>query len=145
MVRSKENLTNNEVVDFTGHMQYADIMGGRGIFQRLRLKFVERRELVLAPTGDRTACLDANSFVGGVRVFSLAEAFEDGVESELSDELLMFACLEGCTGAEKPLACLLDVGSSNAGSARACFLPAATAAGTIGEGAVALNSAGDAF
>ena len=71
------------------------------MFQRLRLKFVARRELALAPTGDTTACLKASSLVGGVRVFSLAEALEDGVESEFSDELLMFACLAGCTGTNR--------------------------------------------
>jgi hypothetical protein len=134
-----------ESIAFTGYMSKSYIMGGKGVFQRLRLKFVARRVLALAPTGDTTACLKASSFVGGVRVFSLAEALEDGVESEFSDELLVFACLAGCAGAMPPLAGLFEAGSSNVGSGRACFLPAAMTADTIGEGAEALNSAGEAF
>lgn len=99
----------------------------------------------MAPTGDAAACLAENSFVGGVRACSLAEAFEDGVESEFSEELLMLACLEGCTEDDAPLAGFFDAGSSNTGSERACFLPAATTAVAIGEGAAALNNAGDVF
>ena len=112
--------------------------------QRLRLKLVARREPAAAPAGETTACLEANSFVGGVRACCLADALEDGVDSEFSDELLMLACLVGCTGAVAPLAGLFDTGSSNAGSGRACFLAAATGADTIGEEGVALKSAGDA-
>jgi hypothetical protein len=115
------------------------------VFQRLRLKFVARRVLVLALTGDTAACLAANSFVGGVRACSLAEALEDGVESEFSEELLMLAYLEGCTEDDAPLAGFFEAGSSKTGSERACFLPAATAAVAIGEGAAALNIAGEAF
>jgi hypothetical protein len=117
----------------------------KGVFQRLRLKLVARSVLALAPTGDTAACFEANSFVGGVRVCSLAEALEDGVEREFSDELLMFACLVGCSAAVAPLAGLFDAGSSTAGSGRACFLVATAGADTIGEGAAALNSAGEVF
>lgn len=88
--------------------------------------------------------MEENSFVGGVRANSLAEALDDGVDREFSDELLIFACLAGCAGAAAPLAGLFDTGSSNAGSARVFFLPAAAGADRIGEGAVALKSGGDA-
>ena len=54
--------------------------------------------------------------MGGVRACCLADALEDGVDSEFSDELLMLACLVGCTGAVAPLAGLFDTRSSNAGS-----------------------------
>jgi hypothetical protein len=86
-----------------------------------------------------------NSFVGGVRAVSLADALEDGVEREFSDELLMFACLVGCRAAAAPLAGLFDAGSSTTGSGRACFLAATAGADTIGEGAAALNKAGEVF
>ena len=117
---------------------------GEGAFQRLRLKFVARRVLALAAMGDAAAGLEANSLVGGVRTCSLTEALEDGVERELSDELLMLACLVGCRGTVAPRAGLFDAGSSKTGSGRACFLPTATGADAMGEGAVALNKTGEA-
>ena len=126
-------------------MGHAENHWWKGVFQRLRLMLVARRVLALAPTGDTTACFDMNSFVGGVRAFSLADALEDGVEREFSDELLMLACLVGCRAAVAPLAGLFDAGSSTAGSGRACFLAATTGADTIGEGAAALNKAGEVF
>ena len=101
--------------------------------------------LALALTGDVAACLASNSFVGGVRACSLAEALDDGVDSEFSEELLMLAYLEGCSEDDTPLAGFFDAGSSKTGSERACFLPAATTAAAIGEGAAALNNAGEAF
>jgi hypothetical protein len=126
-------------------MSHAEIIEQRGALQRLRLKFVARREPAVAPTGETAACLAVNSFVGGVRASSLADALDDGVDREFSDELLMFAfCLVGCTGAVAPLAGLFDTGSSRTGSGRNCFLPTAAGADSIGEGAVALNIGGDA-
>ena len=56
---------------------------------------------------------------------------------------VILACFEGCTEDDAPLAGCFDAGSSNAGSERACFLPAATTAVAIGKGAAHLNNAGD--
>jgi hypothetical protein len=125
-------------------MSHAEIIERKGVLQRLRLKFVARREPVVLPRGETAACLEENSFVGGVRASSLIEALDDGVDSEFSDELLIFACLEDTAGAAEPLAGRFDTGWSNAGSGRACFFPTAIGADDIGEGAVALNSGGDA-
>jgi hypothetical protein len=75
----------------------------------------------------------------------LTEDLDDGVESEFSEELPVFACLVDCSGTLAPLAALLDKGSSKDVSGRACFLLAATGAATIGDGAdTLLNNTGDA-
>ena len=130
---------------FTGHASCRYHWVGARAFQRLRLKLVARRVLALAAEGEAATGLEeANSLVGGVRSCSLTEALDDGVERELSDELLMLACLVGCSGTVAPRAGFFDTGSSTAlGSGRACFLPTATGADAMGEGAAALNNAGE--